>query len=1014
MDYLPRPKDATVPPIEIELGNIEKYWSDADWETYSAGTHWTSFPQRCGYPNEQWWCERDDPVSLNEPNATRFFLCNDLIQEVTYDQAAAMLGVQVTPRAAAHFSYTAVTSPCGGQGELTPGFRSWLASKPKDELRDVALAWLYFGVLAEVCQCRLHLRKYCKETGDGRRILCMTGQDLHHIFFLWWSNVKYLPGSVLCRGDVGTFALQVHPDQTGALPNGMSEVQCTEDDWTYHHDHSLRFAKLDEHGRNLAFERFGACLMKATHVLWTLAPDYLDQEVTFVISCLYETLARFARDVFEGEVLEKYLHVETFGTIMNSMLWASNQHFSQYISDNMERLGWCPCTINAFTTSTSRMLAAEYFAVNTKSPQTDEDHSKCTSKMCLAYQLDEQSYPRVHIGSTGCSCVNLGINLEVSETILEESSNNYPLVRVAIPEGADTMPGSLEILSSASAGPYVAVSHVWSHGLGNPQENSLPACQLRRLQGLVNSLEALVFGQQHTDGVPFWIDTLCVPRKPKRVRKLAIKRMSATYRNAKHVLVVDKNLCALTTSELNTLEILTHINNSVWTTRLWTLSEARLAKENLWFQFKDRVVSLLGIFVDFQAWVRQPMTLGVAYADPMRPLVPLYNAVVLGINAVAMARLLGLTQSSLSGSSGVDGAKVADALARTQDSLHGRSTSHASDEAICLCTFLDKEVGPVLEFDTPELRMAAFWRQWPAITQGMIFNDFPRLQQKGLRWAPETFLRGEKTKRGWLLPPKALKREDLVKFDASGLLVRMFGFRFKYPSTGRWLQDHLAQRSAVGASLVAKFGKDRNRLFDRTNDLIATSNGLQVHIGEPVHAETPETSLDQPIAIIVGADSMDGALDRGGRPALLVSIREDKDDILYVTSLCHAWIFSQSDESSLVYGVALHARGPLRDSMSYFDNSWRTRENLHEVDKRLETAMRLPEVKATVEDFMYRNPDSHLAKTWRAASAEDRQNFEFRRTEGDIQWFREKYVVREFDKICWLAELPQTQRWCVD
>ncbi len=78
-------------------------------------------------------------------------------------------------------------------------------------------------------------------------------------------------------------------------------------------------------------------------------------------------------------------------------------------------------------------------------------------------------------------------------------------------------------------GPYVAISHVWSDGLGNPNHNSLPFCQIKRLQELV----------QESTGkpLPFWIDTICVPLE-ERLRGKAIANMAKVYRSAAAVLVL--------------------------------------------------------------------------------------------------------------------------------------------------------------------------------------------------------------------------------------------------------------------------------------------------------------------------------------------------------------------------------------------------------------------------------------------------------------------------------------------
>ena len=62
----------------------------------------------------------------------------------------------------------------------------------------------------------------------------------------------------------------------------------------------------------------------------------------------------------------------------------------------------------------------------------------------------------------------------------------------------------------------------WSDGLGNPRENSLPKCQLSRLQAMVNALYP-----DEIHPVRFWMDTLCVPvgKEHKDLRKKSISLM---------------------------------------------------------------------------------------------------------------------------------------------------------------------------------------------------------------------------------------------------------------------------------------------------------------------------------------------------------------------------------------------------------------------------------------------------------------------------------------------------------
>jgi hypothetical protein len=122
---------------------------------------------------------------------------------------------------------------------------------------------------------------------------------------------------------------------------------------------------------------------------------------------------------------------------------------------------------------------------------------------------------------------------------------------------------------------YVAISHVWAHGRGNPYANELPLCQL----------EYIVRKVIETGYLPpyrFWMDTLCVPLSPIEARKQAIVTIRQVYQEAMAVLVLDRSLEESSTPSLY-LECLIRLITCDWTKRLWTLQEGRLPK-TLFFQ----------------------------------------------------------------------------------------------------------------------------------------------------------------------------------------------------------------------------------------------------------------------------------------------------------------------------------------------------------------------------------------------------------------------------------------------
>jgi len=123
----------------------------------------------------------------------------------------------------------------------------------------------------------------------------------------------------------------------------------------------------------------------------------------------------------------------------------------------------------------------------------------------------------------------------------------------------------------AEEGSYIAISHVWSHGMGNERENALPTCQLLRLRKYVSDLSKA----QGLDSVPhIWIDTLCIPVDPnlQSSRRLAITQLPRTFDETDHVLVVDAEL-QMSSLSSSMMEIGLRILCSTWMRRLWTLAE---------------------------------------------------------------------------------------------------------------------------------------------------------------------------------------------------------------------------------------------------------------------------------------------------------------------------------------------------------------------------------------------------------------------------------------------------------
>ena len=147
----------------------------------------------------------------------------------------------------------------------------------------------------------------------------------------------------------------------------------------------------------------------------------------------------------------------------------------------------------------------------------------------------------------------------------------------------------------------MAISHVWSGGLGNEQTVSLPTCQLRRIYELLSPLMQVSAneskgrwsrylrgrsakierdaeqGTSHsTVSCMFWMDTLCLP-KERVQRRLGISQMNRIYEGAHQVVILDRALQRMRDSTQEE-EILANIVSSSWMSRCWTFQEGRLAQ----------------------------------------------------------------------------------------------------------------------------------------------------------------------------------------------------------------------------------------------------------------------------------------------------------------------------------------------------------------------------------------------------------------------------------------------------
>ena len=228
-------------------------------------------------------------------------------------------------------------------------------------------------------------------------------------------------------------------------------------------------------------------------------------------------------------------------------------------------------------------VTGRYFASRLRRRGRAMNQVSFTNVICNASQIDESTFLTQHT-VMGCQCAPIEVDPQEVGSALTQGK--VPRLQV---RPSRLCRDHLD-LQMIDAGPYVAISHVWAHGLGNFQSNSLPPCQLRALHGYVENLSRVtekLHGHSTHDRstMAIWIDTLGVPLL-QETRKLALKLLPRAYAESNYCLVIDEELRQL--SSKSTLEeFCQQFVISTWARRLWTLQESIVTWNKLYLQLKE-------------------------------------------------------------------------------------------------------------------------------------------------------------------------------------------------------------------------------------------------------------------------------------------------------------------------------------------------------------------------------------------------------------------------------------------
>ena len=294
---------------------------------------------------------------------------------------------------------------------------------------------------------------------------------------------------------------------------------------------------------------------------------------------------------------------------------------SRLLEERMLENNWCPYWIRIYSARYS-VPTINYLSALTRTTMV-EDHGSCTTNQCVAHNVDMHHYQTKH-AAANCQCHFVGPSISRISSKIQEGI--IPLI--CCTEASDGRI-ALDVIEADPGVEYTAISHVWSGGLGNPNSNSLPECQLRRLTQRMQNIARVesewfwfrlierafeyrkVPFKSHlqsfllsrgkrttsTSRAVFWLDTLCVPSslEDASLRRKAIDQMASIYAGADRVLVLDPELQNISIRNLPNEQVCAYLACCAWRSRCWPYQEGRLARDRIYLLADDMYHHSIGL-----------------------------------------------------------------------------------------------------------------------------------------------------------------------------------------------------------------------------------------------------------------------------------------------------------------------------------------------------------------------------------------------------------------------------------
>ncbi|OBT60806.1 hypothetical protein VE03_09904 [Pseudogymnoascus sp. 23342-1-I1] len=335
-------------------------------------------------------------------------------------------------------------------------------------------------------------------------------------------------------------------------------------------------------------------------------------------------------------------------TIQAAMMsyWKIYPTSNERLSDHekcLEMSGWCKSMSSKSYHFLTPLLPYSGSAIDSHLGR-HHDHTKCTDKICDTFTIDESTYQTRHTPECDGTCGDAEIDKQSLHDVIMQGK--IPIISLSL--GADGRLNT-EVTHSGDVPHYIAISHVWSDGLGNPHGNALRYCELMKIFRMleewplklakpdwmnsflnpmnmikkrmvssgvdplalqqVNEMWEVIepLAEEHVDNwldtlkasgqyqkVNLWMDTICIPLIPES-RKIAITQINDVYSGSFYTIALDSGLESLPDTASNT-EIFLRLELSSWKGRCWTFLERERSTYHLRLKVGNRLLDIVEMF----------------------------------------------------------------------------------------------------------------------------------------------------------------------------------------------------------------------------------------------------------------------------------------------------------------------------------------------------------------------------------------------------------------------------------